>query len=55
MRFAMVQSKFALATVLSKFKLSLNGKTQLPIFLETTKPFMSAKGGIWLDVERLSA
>lgn len=53
MRFAQLQSKFGLATILDKFELSVNSKTQEPLKLDLSTPNMAAKGGIWLNAKAL--
>ena len=52
-RFAMVQAKFGLATILSNFKLTLNEKTIQPMVLDVKNPFLTAKGGMWMNLERI--
>lgn len=53
MRFAQLQSKFGLATIVDKFELSVNAKTQEPLQLDLSTPNMAAKGGIWLNAKAL--
>ena len=53
MRFAMVQAKFGLATVLSNFKLRLSIKTKQPMKLDITQPFLTAEGGMWMNLEKI--
>lgn len=53
MRFAMLQNKIGLASILSNFKMTLNSKTKLPIQLEIDNPDMGVRGGIWLDFEKI--
>lgn len=54
MRFGLIQAKLGLAEMLLNFKFVLNPKTQSPMELDKSDLFMSALGGIWLNVERIS-
>lgn len=51
MRFAQVQTKVALASLLTHFKFTLNEKTKLPIRFDPKNPNVAVNGGIWLDIE----
>lgn len=53
MRFAQLQSKFGIATILDNFELTVNKKTQEPIKFDLSTPNMAAKGGLWLNVTLL--
>lgn len=53
LRFGKLQSKVGLCCVLRNYKVTLNGKTSLPIEYETG--FISAvKGGVWLNLKAIS-
>src|SRR5690349_18804336 len=49
-KFAQLQSRFAIALLLKNFKLSLNKKTQLPLKFQKDYPGWSVIDGIWLNV-----
>nr|AGI03845.1 cytochrome P450 6BQ9 [Tribolium castaneum] len=53
MRFGMMQSKVGLATILKNYKIKLNNKTEFPIKVDPKNFITTAKGGVWLDVEKL--
>ena len=53
MRFAQVQGKFGLATVLSNFKLTLNAKTRLPLVMELSAPLLNPVDGLWMNLEKI--
>lgn len=53
MRFAQVEVKFVIATVVDNFRLSVNDKTADPIELDKADPNLAVKGGIWLDAQPL--
>jgi cytochrome P450 family 6 len=50
-RFAMIQSKMGLASILSKFDISLSKRTQYPAVFDPKQFIVTAVGGIWLKVE----
>lgn len=52
MRFAMIQSKLALALLLKNFTFSLSSKTTLPMEMEAKGIVLAPKGGIWINVEK---
>ncbi|GJQ81529.1 Cyp6a9 [Trypoxylus dichotomus] len=54
MRFAMVQSKLALALLLKNFTFTLNPKTPLPMQLDTRGIVLAPKGGIWIKLEKIT-
>jgi hypothetical protein len=50
MRFALMQSKAALAAIVKNFELSVNEKTQDNPFVIDPKQFLNIKvGGLWLN------
>lgn len=53
MRFALVQVKVGLASLLSKFSVTFNEKTQYPIRLDPKNPNVGALHGVWLNVHEL--
>ncbi|XP_044255034.1 cytochrome P450 6A1-like [Tribolium madens] len=53
LRFGMLQSKVGLTVLLKNYKIKLSNKTELPIKLDPKSFITTAKGGIWLDVEKL--
>lgn len=52
-RFALVQAKFGLATILSNFKLKLSDKTIYPMKVDVESPLLTISGGNWIDLERI--
>ncbi|KAF2896449.1 hypothetical protein ILUMI_09729 [Ignelater luminosus] len=52
MRFAQMEVKVCLATLLQSYKFSVNPKTQIPIVFEPTSLLLAPKGRIWLNVEK---
>lgn len=53
MRFALMQSKAAVASVVKNFRLSVNKKTQFPLEIEPTTFLNAKKGGLWVDFTRV--
>ncbi|XP_063696130.1 cytochrome P450 6A1-like [Culicoides brevitarsis] len=53
MRFAQLQSKFGLATIIDNFEITVNKKTQEPLKLDLSTPNMAVKGGLWLNAKAL--
>lgn len=52
-RFALMQSKAAIAEIVRKFEISVNDKTQRPLVLDP-KEFINVKiGKLWLDFKAL--
>lgn len=49
----MLQSKVGLTALLKNYKIKLSKKTKLPLTLDTRSFITSAKGGVWLDVEKI--
>lgn len=48
-RFALMQSKAAIAQIIRNFEITVNGKTQEPLVIDP-KEFINVKtGGLWLD------
>lgn len=56
MKFALLQSKAALAAIVHNFEMSVNEKTQdNPLVLDPNE-FLNVKiGGLWLNFNRISA
>ncbi|KAJ8940731.1 hypothetical protein NQ318_005482 [Aromia moschata] len=54
-RFGIMQTKVGLSCILRNFKVTLNKKTQLPLKMDPTKILPVAKGGIWLNLEKLDS
>ncbi|XP_070494179.1 probable cytochrome P450 28a5 [Chironomus tepperi] len=55
MRFALLQSKAALATVIANFEISVNSKTQdSPLVIDPIEFLNIKTGGLWLDFKPLS-
>lgn len=49
MRFALMQSKAAIADIVRNFEIKVNNKTQRPLIIDP-KEFINVKtGGVWLD------
>lgn len=53
MRFGLMQTKVGLATILRNFRVKLNAKTKTPLEMDLKSFIPTAKGGMWLDLERL--
>lgn len=53
MRFAFMQTKIGLIKLLTNFRFLLNGKSPVPIEFVPTAPFLTAKGGMNLTVQKL--
>ena len=54
MRFALVQSKAALATIIGNFEVTTNSKTKEPLIIDP-KEFLNIKvGGLWLNFKPLN-
>jgi hypothetical protein len=55
MRFALVQSKAALATIIKNYEVTVNRKTQDNPFVIDANEFLNIKtGGIWVNFKPLS-
>ncbi|KAK9696688.1 Cytochrome P450 [Popillia japonica] len=52
-RFGMMQTKVGLILLLRNFRVSLNGRTELPLVLEPSALLMTTRNKIWLDVEKV--
>lgn len=56
MKFALMQSKAAVAAILHNFEMSVNEKTQDNPLVLDPKEFLNLKvGGLWLNIKPLSA
>ncbi|KAK9680000.1 Cytochrome P450 [Popillia japonica] len=53
MRFAFMQGKVGLISIVRNFKITINPKTEIPVKLDPTKFFAGTRGGIWMDLERI--
>ncbi|KAI4460047.1 cytochrome p450 [Holotrichia oblita] len=53
-RFALIQSKVGLISLVQNFKFKINSKTEIPVKLDPVKFFTGTIGGLWLDVERIN-
>lgn len=54
MRFAQLQTKFGIATIIDNFKLTLNPRTKPTFKLDLKSPVVLAwDGGLWLNAERI--
>ncbi|CAG9762922.1 unnamed protein product [Ceutorhynchus assimilis] len=54
LRFGLMQTKTALASLINNFKFTLNQKTSYPPEFDPTAPILSVKGGIWLDAHKMN-
>ncbi|KAF2896447.1 hypothetical protein ILUMI_09727 [Ignelater luminosus] len=52
-RFGLMQIKVALSILLQHYRFSLNSKTRIPLVLDPVMFFPTAKGGIWLNAEKI--
>jgi len=52
MRFALLEAKVAVLTVLRKFTFTPGTKTQVPLVLDAESQLAWAKGGLWAKVEK---
>lgn len=54
LRFANLQSKIGIVSVIENFRVKVSSKTMLPIELDLKQPVSpSAKGGLWINFEKL--
>lgn len=54
LRFGLMQSKVGLAILLNEYKFTINERTQVPLLFDSKNFILSAKDGIWLNIERLN-
>ncbi|XP_059610496.1 probable cytochrome P450 6a14 [Phlebotomus argentipes] len=54
MRFALMQTRVGLATILSKYRIDVTQKTPIPMVFSAASPFLSTPGGMWLKIEEIS-
>lgn len=54
MRFALLQSKAAIAAIVSKFELTANKKTQEPLIIGPAEFLNIKQGGLWVDMKPLN-
>ena len=54
MRFALMQSKAAIAHLVKNFEITVNEKTQLPLMIDPKEFFNVKLGGVWLDFKRIN-
>jgi cytochrome P450 family 6 len=52
-RFAILETKFAFAKILSEYKITLNSKTDQPLKLNPDTTVLEALSGIWINFEKL--
>lgn len=53
LRMGMIQGKYTIALLISKFMFTFNEKTQLPLKLAKNTFTISVEGGIWLNAKRI--
>ncbi|KAB0791056.1 hypothetical protein PPYR_02856 [Photinus pyralis] len=53
MRFGLMQTKVALAVMLTDYLFTLNQRTDVPLKMDSKSIITSAKGGVWLNVARV--
>ncbi|VEN50092.1 unnamed protein product [Callosobruchus maculatus] len=53
MRLGFIEAKVGLAAIISKFKITLNKKTESPMVYAVDTLVNSARGGIWVDVQKI--
>nr|WCC58070.1 cytochrome P450 [Pharsalia antennata] len=53
LRFGVMQSKVGLTSILRKFKVTLNEKTEVPLKMNPRAFVTTSEGGIWLNLEKL--
>jgi hypothetical protein len=54
MRFAILEAKFMFALLLTKYKLTLDPKTNRPLKLNPSNTILEDKNGIWINFEKLN-
>jgi len=55
MRFALLQSKAAIAAIVRDYEITVNGKTSEKLIIDP-KEFLNVKqGGLWLDFKHINA
>ncbi|KAK9884789.1 hypothetical protein WA026_009014 [Henosepilachna vigintioctopunctata] len=54
-RFGIMQAKIGLIAVLLNYEVSINAKTVEPLTFEPESFILTTKGGLWLNVEKLSS
>ncbi|XP_063905052.1 probable cytochrome P450 28a5 [Zophobas morio] len=52
-RFGMLQVKIGVAYVVKNFRLSVNGKTKMPLEYDPFAIITTPKGGMWIDFEKI--
>ena len=52
LRFAMIQAKVVLMTLLKSYNFTVNEKTKEPLKFSKNSVSVQAEGGIWLDVKK---
>ena len=52
MRFALLEAKVAVITVLTKFSFKRGTKTQEPLVLDAENQLAWPKGGLWVRIEK---
>lgn len=54
MRFALLQSKAAIAEIIQHFEVTVNPKTKEPLVIDPQGLFSMPVGGLWLNFKALS-
>lgn len=52
MKFAYLQTKVGLVTLMANYKVELSEKTAIPLQFEPTSLTLTSKSGIWLKIHR---
>uniref|UniRef100_A0A7G3AHI6 Putative secreted protein n=1 Tax=Lutzomyia longipalpis TaxID=7200 RepID=A0A7G3AHI6_LUTLO len=52
MRFALMQTRVGLATLLNKYRVQVTQKTPVPMTFVPSSAFLSPVGGMWLRIEK---
>lgn len=50
--FGLTQIKAAVASIIMKYKLTLDEKTNVPLIMNPTLPLLSSKSKIWMHIEK---
>jgi cytochrome P450 family 6 len=54
MRFALLQTKVGLFSLLSKYQFNVSKKTQVPLVYDPKVIVLTAVGGMWLQIKKRS-
>jgi cytochrome P450 family 6 len=55
MRFGLMQAKVGLASLLSKYQISVSEKTPIPLVRDTKSFILAPRGGMWLKIKSRSS